>query len=118
MKSFVLYAGRNHSLSVLVRKEGICVLRLVFPVGKSIKMLFKLNLDFGKNRKIFMDVYTFKKGNNRNSLMAKAALIRHKLLLSLNLDICISNHNHTILNQKNGNIIICIKRIVPIKNTV
>ena len=72
MKFFVLYAGRNHSLSALVRKEEICVLRLVFPIGKSIKMLFKLNLDSGKNRKIFFGEYSFKKGNNLNSLMTKS----------------------------------------------
>lgn len=73
------FAGRVHSLSALVRKEEICVLGLVFPDGKSIKLLFKLILDFDLYRKIFIDVYSFENGNNRNSLMTKAGFFRRKL---------------------------------------
>ena len=66
-----------------MRKEEICVLRLVFPIGKSIKMLFKLDLDFGKNRKFFL-VYILLKGETiQTFLLLKAELIRHKLLFFL-----------------------------------
>tara|TARA_B100000745_G_scaffold257498_1_gene180483 strand:+ start:1048 stop:1281 length:234 start_codon:yes stop_codon:yes gene_type:complete len=50
---FNFSAGRDHSITILVRKEEICVLGLVFPVGKPIKMLFNLLFNFDKNHKLF-----------------------------------------------------------------
>jgi hypothetical protein len=61
-----------------VRKEEICVLGLVFPVGKPKKMLFSLFLNLLKTMNYLDDTNSPLKGNNPDLLINKASLYWHE----------------------------------------
>jgi len=70
MKVLFLCRSESQVIGLGEIRRNLCF-GLVFPVGKSIKMLFKFFLNFDKNRNTFRVYLPFKKGIKNLSFIIK-----------------------------------------------